>query len=1052
MWRGRASQLWNEDDPEQLLFPHLFSFQHLPQNRDGEFSDNIDGLYEGEGAHVSAAQILEFTTELLALANNQIEGNANQNLIREAQYIREFDSFLAFFDNVHPIVPALVQVQVDPRTVYPDIVGNFLADRSTIANVFAHLKTEPDFHSNSNQDYTPQTFVNSLGEELGGPASVALETLRNRARLIPNADQCVPLTALVPYLNALYYRRDPETIPIIFLTGAAGTGKTFVFTCAEELAIACRKEMSITAMTGAACTAILTENGARTTQSYFHLGWGASTYRRPLSQQKLLAMRDKLRNVAIVIIDEISFMAGGQLLAISNRLKQIKENNLNFGGLAVILSGDFCQLPVVKNIPIYRLVLDLTPNNMIADTSLENENFDWNVGGAQLFISFRRYVLSINHRSANDPDLTQFCSNFRQGITTGLVEYLQQHILTSEDADTFVNAPIISPGNLERHHSNFVLLRNFARRNNTRVISWVVPCTFPGVTGSAVDIIANMSNRETADRIFQLNPELRQHFVVGAPVYNKFNTNPLRGLANGTKAFQYALEWKTPEMRRQALEFLETNSVNDVVLPYGLEPSQILERPILNNELTNSWPDDCTLIPGDIIIPIQKVSKTISITAGARNINVSIKRFDFEFGFIKTVHIMQGQSEPIMIISLLDRPGLPTRADWTSIYTALTRLILGNNLRIIGRANDLEFITSLRPPADLVHFNNSYDENGDWIWNAVVIRHDILQAANTTRGGGRVSRRGRADARERVTVARDSQGAANRVNDRATGRARVSRRARGGGDVARDAHGIAASIGDSSTGHTTALGGRGAGRGAGRSARGGGHVARDGQAGRGNRGGRESRGGRGGRASSRGGRVSGRGGQENLGGASAAGDNSSAAAPSGVPDAGHFGRQGALADILAEQRLSNVRTFSDFYCPILRDIFFGESITRDSFIVQRLILENYWAPEPVPNLQVSIHIVRLAYQTTGLYDNIRLLIRDQIHIDAYIQENLFLNFRANDVNVPPLNDLMNQLRLYSIANVHSEDIQLIREFTNNLDYAIARFQHSYKNEGVRVFQ
>ena len=987
MWRGRASQLWNENDPEQLLFPHLFSFQHLPQYREGEFNDNVDQLYEGESARVSAAQILEFTTELLALANNQIEGNVNQNLLREAQYqyIREFDSFLDFFNNVNNIIPApVIEAQVDSRIIYPDRVGTFFANNSTITNIFAHLKTDPEFHSNSNQNYTPVTFLNSLGEPLGGPASVALERLRNRATLIPNANQCVPLTALVPYLNALYYRRVPETIPFIFLTGAAGSGKTFVFSCAEELVIACHKEMSITAMTGAACTAIRTENGARTTQSYFHLGWTSMAYKRPLSEQKLLAMREKLQNVAIIIIDEISFMAGGHLLAISNRLKQIKENHLNFGGLAVILSGDFCQLPVVKNIPIYRLVLDL----------LENKNFDWNTGGARLFILFRRYVLRINHRSANDAILTQFCSNFRQGITTGLVEYLQEHILTSEDAQEFVNAPIISPGNLERHHSNFVLLRNFARRNNTRVISWVVPCTFPGLTGSVVDHISNMSNRETADRIFQLNPQLRQHFVVGAPIYNKYNTNALRGLANGTKAFQYALEWRTPEIRRQALQYLETNAVNDVVLPYGLEPFQILERPVLNNELTNSWPDNCTLIPGDIIIPIEKVRKTISITAGSRNIDVSIKRFDFEFGFIKTVHIMQGQSEPIMIISLLDRPGLPTRADWTSIYTALTRLILGNNLRIIGRMNDLEFITSLRPPPDLVHFNNSYDDNGNWIWNAVLRRHDILRAANTT------SNRGRGRGGEF-----SNRGSGRGIGSRAAAAAAAAARERG--VVGTDVQGAAAN---------TTSGGERSYRGRGRAAWG-------------------------------------RSGQESANSASAAADNSSAAAAASdshhaVCSSRDSGQQDAT-NISAEQRLANVTTFSDFYCPILRDVFFGDSITRDAFRVQLQILEYYWNPVAQISLRDSIHIVRNAYQMTGFFDRIGLLIQNQTHIDAQIQENLFLYFRTAPLN--PLIPLMVELRNYRIENLYSEDIVIINEFIYQIDFAIARFQNDYNTQGTRVF-
>ena len=456
----------------------------------------------------------------------------------------------------------------------------------------------------------------------------------------------------------------------------------------------------------------------------------------------------------------------------------------------MVLSGDFYQLPPVQGTPIYRLALQLSPQQSNDNTSLDNPNLDWNIAGARLFILFRRFQLNINHRSINDPELTRICNNFRHGDTTGLVEYLQQHLLTIQDAQTFRNAAIISPGNLKRHHANVRLLTNFARQKIDRVISWRVPCIFPGANGNVADIIANMSTDESANTVFRINPELMQHFVASVPIYNKHNTKPLRGLANGTKGNLYALEWRTPEIRREALAFLAAN-LGDVTLPVGLEPCDVLERPILNNEQTNSWPADLTLVPNDIIIPIKKISKNIVISSGLRSIHVRVERFEYELAFVRTVHIMQGQSKPMVIMSLLDRPGRPSRADFQSVYTALTRVERGENLRIIGRRDDLGFMADLRPPNDLVRFDNSYDAEGNWQFNRTQsifptssIRHRGGHADGNrgirgvhgrgrgrgrgdSRGGGRVGNlRGSITSRQRVEFSdRHNAGSRSRSDD-----------------------------------------------------------------------------------------------------------------------------------------------------------------------------------------------------------------------------------------------------------------------------------------------
>jgi hypothetical protein len=242
-------------------------------------------------------------------------------------------------------------------------------------------------------------------------------------------------------------------------------------------------------------------------------------------------------------------------------------------------------------------------------------------------------------------------------------------------------------------HCSFKLLRNFAHRRNDRVISWRCTATFPKMQFSLAQILQQMSNAANVDQVYATNPDLMQHFVPGAPIVNKLNTSPSRGLANGTTATLYALEWSDPEVRAQALHFLNENP-GKVVLPTGLEPSNVLERPVLSQSLRKDWPVHLSLssnnvtigdlVALDVIIPIEKRKQTIILTAGSSTINSYVGKFSYDFTFMATVHLMQGQSLDKLIISLLDRPLMPYRADWNAVYVALTRIRNGRNFRVIA--------------------------------------------------------------------------------------------------------------------------------------------------------------------------------------------------------------------------------------------------------------------------------------------------------------------------------------------------------------------------------
>lgn len=152
-----------------------------------------------------------------------------------------------------------------------------------------------------------------------------------------NADQLAALQVLKSQEN-------------VFLTGAAGSGKSFLLThylgaIRKALDEGGGKRVPILASTGAAAILV----GGRTFHSFFGLGimeGGISQTVERASADK--RVRKRLNNNECVIIDEVSMLSGSTLRAAEAIARKTRESSSPWGGLRVIAVGDFAQLPPVN--------------------------------------------------------------------------------------------------------------------------------------------------------------------------------------------------------------------------------------------------------------------------------------------------------------------------------------------------------------------------------------------------------------------------------------------------------------------------------------------------------------------------------------------------------------------------------------------------------------------------------------------------------------------------------------------------------------------------------
>ena len=134
----------------------------------------------------------------------------------------------------------------------------------------------------------------------------------------------------------------------VFLTGGAGVGKSETTKAIVAALEVQGKRVARTATTGIAASLI----GGRSLMSFYRLIVPCMIARDPEKAVKhVMKTRDgpgNLRNTDTLIVDEVSMLEGGDLERYDYVARRVRGGDRPFGGLQIILVGDFFQLPPVK--------------------------------------------------------------------------------------------------------------------------------------------------------------------------------------------------------------------------------------------------------------------------------------------------------------------------------------------------------------------------------------------------------------------------------------------------------------------------------------------------------------------------------------------------------------------------------------------------------------------------------------------------------------------------------------------------------------------------------
>ena len=498
----------------------------------------------------------------------------------------------------------------------------------------------------------------------------------------------------------------------LYIGGNAGTGKSFVLKAMINAAkkrgkrsgAELDKPISLTiAPTGVAAylvngTTIESALGIQPTKDKAYIR------NQPSRNSSLRFLYEDLQ---VIFIDEVSMLGSDMLAKVNFRLQDIMGNTEFMGGVSIVCTGDFGQLPPVGQ----RMVWETS----FLDNRIEISPKHWDE-------HFKIFFLTEKMRS-QDAEFSTICDEVRKGVCDEKVsDYLKNHVGTcssEDDNEKYASGKfsIIVTNNKAREVINNAKLEKLLPNKKTYL-------------SHAVD---KSTNNPNAPKISEKLPLTRTGqlptnllFKEGAPVMitsnhskSKYKNN---GMVNGARGFIDSIQASVadPDVAEVVWVRFTDDKIGQLL---RIDSSALLQQHTPNDPLS---------------VPITKQKKPFQVKGNTEYLRY---QFPLTLCYAVTAHKSQGQTLEEVLIDFSDEG----RINNGSFYTAMSRVKYGKNLYLKDfkteyvKANPeveskMEAMKVFRSHVFKKTYNTEsiFTSNGDELKLGYININDILVSKSTT--------------------------------------------------------------------------------------------------------------------------------------------------------------------------------------------------------------------------------------------------------------------------------------------------------------------------------
>ncbi|KAF5309724.1 hypothetical protein D9611_014437 [Ephemerocybe angulata] len=455
---------------------------------------------------------------------------------------------------------------------------------------------------------------------------------------------------------------NPEPL-LMYIGGMGGTGKTRVIDSLRSW-FDIRSEhnrMAVTAPTGAAASVVQ----GSTYHSYLGVATGDRRAYTQRGGKALDEARLRLKGVNYVFMDEISMVSCQDLHLIDLRLKDITRlDDLPFGGMSMIVAGDFAQLPPARGLSLYSGEVSKVQRPRQSQTDQENTlgMLLWN-----MFVTV--VVLRQNMRQIAETDETEdamrACLEHMRykDCTEADLEFLRSRVPAYNPAinlsdPQWHNVSVITAWNTHKDQINEMNAARFARETGQQLhMFYSIDKQGRGTGQARQKLSSDQDNGKVKltpavqEALWRSPPHTSNHIAaclplcIGMPVMIRNNDATELGITKGQEAVVKG--WTSREIPgypgRFALEVLFVQLVR---------AKTTVKLPYLD---TN-------------IVPLTKISTALrAVLPNDSGINISRQQIPVLLNFAMTDYASQGKTRKVNVIDL------KRSRNHQAMYTALSR-------------------------------------------------------------------------------------------------------------------------------------------------------------------------------------------------------------------------------------------------------------------------------------------------------------------------------------------------------------------------------------------